>query len=297
MNHQENLSGVFLPINTPFNADMSVDYDALVYNMQHYARSGVKGYLALGSNGENRCLSEQEKRKVLEVIVAERGPDQIIMTGCIYDSTPLTTEFMIFAKEAGSDYATLLTPSYFREQMTHEVLLNYFTECADLVDIPVLLYNAPRFTGVKIEPRTVFELAKHPNILGIKDSAASGIEQFCPINGPEFCVMAGSASFFYTSMALGVRGGIVSLGNVSPEVGLTLFRNGLRGQDEAGLEYHRKMDEANKRIGGDYGVPGVKAAMDLMGLAGGYPRRPLMRLEGPDRENVRQALMDAGLLL
>jgi 4-hydroxy-2-oxoglutarate aldolase len=294
--HAERLAGVFLPVVTPFNPDMTVDYGALKANMQFYAQSGVHGYLALGSNGENRSLSEPEKLKILETILAHRAANQIVMTGCIYDSTVLTIDFMRFAQSLGSDYATLLSPSYFRKFMTHDVLVEYFTECAESVVIPVLLYNAPGFTGVNLTPETVSVLARHPNIVGMKDSAASGIENFCPFNGPDFAVLAGSASFFYPSMALGVRGGVVSLANAFPEAGLTLWRNGLQGQDEAGLAFHHRMEEANRRISGTYGVAGVKAAMDWAGLAGGYPRRPLRRLEGEDRQAVRQTLVEAGLL-
>ena len=294
--HADRLSGVFLPVTTPFNQDMNVDYGALKADMQFYAASGVHGYLALGSNGENRSLSETEKLRVLETIIAHRASNQIVMTGCIYDSTLLTIDFMRFAQSVGSDYATLLSPSYFRQYMTHDVLVEYFTECADSVVIPVLLYNAPGFTGVTLSPETVAVLAKHPNIVGMKDSASAGIENFCPLNGPKFSVLAGSANFFYPSMALGVRGGIVSLANAFPEAGLTLWKNGLQGQTPEGHAFHQRMNEANRRISGRYGVPGVKAAMDLAGLVGGYPRRPLRRLEGEDREAVGQALREAGLL-
>jgi 4-hydroxy-2-oxoglutarate aldolase len=83
---------------------------------------------------------------------------------------------------------------------------------------------------------------------------------------------------------------------VRPEIGIKLWQNGMRGQDEAGLEYHNRMKEANKKISGEYGVPGVKAAMDLVGLHGGYPRLPLTKLEGQDRENIKQALQEAELL-
>jgi 4-hydroxy-2-oxoglutarate aldolase len=293
--HQK-LEGAFLPITTPFTADMRVDYEALTDNMHFYAESGIHGFLALGSNGENRCLSDIEKRHVLEVIMAEKAPHQVVMTGCIYDSTALTIGFMEFAKRLGSDFATLLTPSYFRKQMTQEVLYDYFRECADSVDLPVLLYNAPRFTGVTIAPETVGRLAQHPNIVGMKDSAESGIENFCKYDSSKFTVMAGSADFFYTSMAIGVRGGVVSLGNVDPRIALTLYENGKRGQDEEGLAYHERMKTANKKISGMYGVPGVKCAMDFMGLAGEHPRKPLKRLEGQDKENVRHALIEAGIL-
>ncbi len=296
MNRVELLSGVFLPVVTPFQEDMSVDEAALEANMKYYASTEVNGYLALGSNGENRCLREDEKRRVLEIIIQNKAPNQIVMTGCIYDSTVQTIEFMKIAQNIGSDFATLLSPSYFRKQMTHEVLMDYFRECAEAVEIPCLLYNAPGFTGVTLSNETVETLATHPNIVGIKDSAPEGIEEFCKLASPNFAVLAGSANFFYPSIKLGVCGGIVSLANVVPDVGMTLYRNGLFGQDAYCEEYHEKMKAANRRISGVYGVAGVKAAMDLVGLQGGYPRRPLKRLEGEDREAVKVALQEAELL-
>lgn len=292
----EKLSGVFLPIITPFNADGKVDEAALISNMHYYAKTDINGYLALGSNGENRCLREDEKRRVLEIILEHKAASQTVMTGCMYDSTDMTIEFMRIAKQMGSGFATLLSPSYFRKQMTHDVLVDYFTECADSVDIPCLLYNAPGFTGVTLLPETVKELAGHPNIVGIKDSASEGIEHFCPMASSTFAVMAGSANFFYPSIKLGVCGGIVSMANIVPDVGLNLYRNGLYGRDAFADEYHEKMKNTNRRISGVYGVAGVKAAMDLVGLAGGYPRRPLKRLEGDDREAVKRALQEAELL-
>lgn len=294
--HSEHLKGVFLPVTTPFNRDMSVDYGALKVNIHLYAKSGVHGYLVLGSNGENRCLNEDEKRQVLHKIIEYKHPNQFVMTGCIYDSTVQTVEFMQFAKDAGSDFATLLTPSYFRKQMTHPVLVDYFTECADSVDIPVLLYNAPGFTGVELDVETVEVLSKHPNIVGMKDSAPAGIERFCELNSDNFSVMAGSAGFFYPAMQMGCPGGVMSLGNAIPDAALNFYELALRGETEEGRAMHERFKAANKKISGTYGVPGVKAAMDICGLAGMLPRRPLKPLEGADREAVKQSLIESDLL-
>ncbi len=295
--HLQKLSGVFLPITTPFNKDMTIDFTALKSNMEFYAKSQVHGYLALGSNGENRCLREVEKRAILDVVMENKAPEQIVMTGCIYDSTVLTFELMRYARNIKSDYVTLLSPSYYRKFMTHDVLVDYFTECAERIDIPVMLYNAPGFTGITLAPETVGELAKHPRIVGMKDSASEGIENFCQYNSPEFVVLAGSIGFIYTSMVKhGVKGGVVSLGNAFPEAGYRLWEYGTKGESEAGNEYQERMKIANKRISGTYGVAGVKAAMDLAGLAGMYPRKPLRRLEESDREKVREVLVEAGLL-
>ncbi len=292
----EKLSGVFLPVTTPFNRDMSVDAGALRANMEFYAQTEVRGYLALGSNGENRCLRESEKRQVLEIILAARSSQQVVMTGCIYDSTDQTIEFMKYVKDAGSDFATLLTPSYFRKHMTHDVLTSYFTECAEAVDIPVLLYNAPGFTGVTILPETVAILAAHPNIAGMKDSAPSGIENFMQYNSDSFSVLPGSASFFYPAILKGSPGGVMSLANAFPEAGIKLWKLARQGYSIEGEAWHDTMKNLNKNISSKYGVPGVKAAMDLAGLAGGYPRRPLQPLGETERDIIRQCLSIVGLL-
>lgn len=295
--HYINLKGVFLPLTTPFKEDMSIDYAGLEKNMESYAESSVHGFLALGSNGENRCLSEEEKRNILKIIVEKRREDQIVMAGCIYDSSVLTIEFMKFAKNTGCDYATLLPPSYFRKQMTHEVLIDYFSECAESVEIPVLLYNAPGFTGVTLQPETVEILSKHPNIAGIKDSAANGIENFCPFMSPDFAVLAGSANFLYTGMVKhGIYGGIISIANAIPAAGVTLFQYGLRGASEQGDRYHEIMKTVNAGVSGKYGVPGVKAAMDLVGLTGSFPRRPLRPLTEEQRADIRKTLEEGRLL-
>ncbi|RJP24433.1 MAG: dihydrodipicolinate synthase family protein [Candidatus Omnitrophota bacterium] len=293
---KEKLSGVFLPITTPFNEDMRIDYAALKANMAFYAKTEIRGYLVLGSNGENRCLNEEEKREVLETVLSLRDPNQVVMVGCIYDSTVLTVDFMRFVKSGGADFATLLSPSYFRKFMTHDVLVDYFTECAESVDIPVLLYNAPGFTGVTLLPETVGVLSEHPNIVGMKDSAASGIEHFSKFIDADFSVLAGSIGFLYSSMTHGVKGGVASLGNAFPDAAVQLWKYGMRGQDQTGQALQELLKTANEKISGVYGVPGVKAAMDLAGLGGGYPRKPLKRLEGEGREAVRQALIDAGLI-
>lgn len=294
-NH-EKLCGAFLPINTPFKADMTVDYDALKENMSFYAKSGIHGYLALGSNAENRCLFEDEKCQILDIILENKAPEQVVMTGCIYDSTIQTVQFMKFAKQAGSDFATLLTPCYFRAQMDDATLLRYFTECAESVDLPVLLYNAPQFTGVAMNVELIERLSRHNNIWGIKNSAPTGVDEMIHLNSNEFCVMAGSASFFYPSMTKGLRGGVVSLANIRPEIGITLWQNGMRGQDEEGMVYHERMKLANKQISGTFGVPGVKAAMDLIGLNGGYPRLPLQKLNEEQYKIIKDALIEAQLL-
>lgn len=106
--------GVFAPITTPFDENGEVAYDKLKENMKVYGKSRLKGYLALGSNGENKSLSNSEKEKVLETIIKNKGAGQVVMAGSIFESTKETIEFAKVAQGLGADFITLLPPSYFK---------------------------------------------------------------------------------------------------------------------------------------------------------------------------------------
>ncbi len=290
------LAGVFAPLCTPFAANEDVDYRALRFNVGRYAESGILGYLALGSNGENRSLSEDERLRVLDVIVRHKGAGQVVMAGATYEAQRDAERFLVAAADLGADFGLVLSPGYFRKQMTDEVLFRYFSSLADAAPIPLLLYNAPGFCGITLSPELVGRLALHPNIVGMKDSAASGIESFLPLEGPAFHVLAGSANFLFPAMMGGSLGGTVSLANVFPHLALELFEAGRARDEVAGPSLQARVARINHAISGTYGVAGVKAAMTLAGFVGGIPRRPLLPLDGEHVAALRGLLTDEGLL-
>jgi 4-hydroxy-2-oxoglutarate aldolase len=293
---RERLSGVFVPVSTPFADNEDVDYEALEFNLGRYAASGVLGYLALGSNGENRSLTEEEKLRVLATIVRHKGPGQVVMAGATYDAQRDTERFLKQAAELGADFGLVLSPGYFRKQMTEEVLYRYFSTLADTAPLPLLLYNAPGFCGVTLPPALVGRLAGHPNIVGMKDSAASGIENFLAYESDSFHVLAGSANFFFPAMMGGSIGGTVSLANSFPAVALELFACGRARDGARGAPLQEKVTRVNQAISGTYGVAGVKAAMTLGGFRGGIPRRPLLPLTAEQCEGLRRTLAEEGLI-
>jgi len=290
------LAGVFAPICTPFDAEEEIDLGALRFNLSRYAESGLHGYLALGSNGENRSLTEEEKLRVLDQVVRHRGDRQVVLAGATYDSERQTERFLAAAADLGADYGLVLAPGYFRAQMSDEVLYRYFCSLADTSRIPILLYNAPAFSAVTLSPALVARLAAHPNVVGMKDSAPSGIENFLPLQGEAFQVLAGSAGFLFPAMLGGAPGGTVALANAFPAIVLELFGCGRARDSERGSSLHDRVRRMNEAISGRYGVPGVKAAMNLAGFRGGIPRRPLLALEGAEIEGLRRTLAAEGLL-
>lgn len=290
------MAGVFAPISTPFGPDEEVDYEALRFNVAQYARSGLLGYLALGSNGENRSLTESEKLRVLETIVENKASGQVVMAGATYDAQRDTERFLQQAAAIGADFGLVLSPGYFRKQMTAEVLFRYFSTVADSAPLPILLYNAPGFCGVTISPELAARLAQHPNIVGMKDSAASGIENFLAFENASFHVLAGSANFLFPAMLRGSVGGTVSLANSFPDLALELFGYGQCRDEAKGEPFQARITRINQAISGEFGPAGVKAAMNLAGYRGGIPRRPLLPLKPDQVERLRAVLAAEGLL-
>jgi len=292
----EKLSGVFVPISTPFAEDESVDLVSMRVNLERYAATKIRGYLALGSNGENKSLTEEEKLEVLQTIVEHKGMSQVVMAGATYEAQRDTERFLKQAAGLGADLGVILPPSYFRDQMTDDVLYRYYATVADTSPLPVVLYNAPKFCGVALSPKLVGRLAQHENIVGIKDSASSGIESFLQCADDGFLVMAGSISFLFPAMMAGAVGGTVSLANSFPEPALELYALGRARDGEKGPAFQEWASRVNKAISGIYGVAGVKAAMDLAGLKGGIPRRPLLPLGEEERKSLGAFLSAEGLL-
>jgi 4-hydroxy-2-oxoglutarate aldolase len=176
------------------------------------------------------------------------------------------------------------------------VLFRYFSTLADGAPIPLLIYNAPAFCGVTVTPALAGRLAAHPSIIGMKDSAASGIEEFLKLESPSFHVLAGSANFLFRAMMGGSAGGTVSLANSFPALAMELFRYGQQRDEQRGVPFQERVTRINQTIAGTFGPAGVKAAMNLAGLKGGIPRRPLLPLTAAQVAELRRALTEEGLL-
>ena len=291
------LCGVFAPITTPFTEDGSLDLAGLRTNMSFYAASGLNGYLALGSNGENKSLLYEEKRAVLETIIQSKHPDQIVMAGSIFESTLETSRFAQECEQIGADFITLLPPSYFKKQMTDDVLFRYFTDVAASIRIPCLVYNAPQFCGgTVLSVDLIRRLAQHADIVGLKDSSAGNIDQYLQAVKSSFHVMAGSANFFLNALFAGATGGVISLANIFPEIVLELYRLAADRQYEAAFTLNDRVLRLNQAVSGQGGVASVKKAMDYAGLRGGCPRLPLLPLPETAALKLEQALQEEGLI-
>ena len=295
--NKRKLSGVFAPVVTPFHSD-ELALDDLRFNLRKLNETNLAGYLALGSNGEFKSLSDKEQNRILEVFAEEKG-NKVVLVGAGCESTRQTIEKSKLALEMGFDYVSILTPSYFAKQIDGATLQCYYERIADSIDIPVLLYNAPGFTGgMEIPLQIILELSRHPNIVGMKDSSPAGPAKLLSCLDPaeDFNVLAGSANFFYPSLHLGAPGGVLSLANALPGPCCDIYRLFTQGKYDDAKELSFRLARLNQAISGAWGVAGVKAAMDITGFKGGQPRHPLQGLTDEVRERVRQMIINEGFI-
>jgi 4-hydroxy-2-oxoglutarate aldolase len=288
------ISGIFAPITTPFlNEEVSIDH--LRENIQKYGETPLSGFFVFGSNGENKSLTEGEKLKILEAAVHEKSDHQLIMAGTGYESTRQTIAFSKRAAELGADFVSLLTPSYFKKRLADDSMIRYYTDVAEALSIPVLVYNAPGFTGMTISPKVIENISRHPNIAGMKDTSPDSIGRYLEVSGEDFDVLSGTINTLFLGLVLGASGGVVSLANAYPHPCCDLYQKVKSGNIDEARELHFKLFHLNQSLSGRYGVAGVKHAMEVAGYYGGNPRLPLLPLTNADKQLVGDAIARAGV--
>jgi 4-hydroxy-2-oxoglutarate aldolase len=292
------LSGAYSPIPTPFDANGAVAHDKLAENIVRWSKKPLAGLLVLGSNGEFTYLNDEEKIEVLKTARQTIPKDKLFIAGTGCDSTRSTLRLTEQAAAIGADSAIIITPSYYPSKMGDQAMRRHYLELAERSPLPILLYNMPANTGVDLSTETVVELSQHPNIVGIKDSSGN-VTKLGDIIGavpPTFNVLAGSASFLYPALVLGAVGGIMALANIAPEQCYHLYQYTQEGRYEEARQLQLKMIPANTVVTAQFGVPGLKMALDWLGYYGGPPRSPLGPLDKTQQTTLRAALVKGGIL-
>ncbi len=288
------LSGIVAPITTPF-VDDEVSFEQFGENIAKYAQTSLSGLLVLGSNGENKSLTENEKLKIIETAVKSKGKHQIVMAGCGYESTKLTIEFSKKAQDLGADFVSLLTPFYFKKSLTDDVLADYYFAVAEALSIPALVYNAPGFTGITMSPSLLGKLSRHPNITGMKDTSPANIANYLEEKDENFDILAGTVNTLLPGLVLGAAGGVVSLADAFPEKCCELYDQFKKNNLKEAVEVHHVLFRLNQSVSGKFGVAGVKYAMDAAGFHGGAPRKPLRPITDAGKKAIDEAIAAAGL--
>lgn len=288
-----NLHGVFAPIPTPFH-DGQLDLQALRKNVERWMSTELTGIVLLGTNGEAALIDDDEADRLIAA-ARERVPgDRPLVAGTARESTRATIAATRRAADAGADAVLVRTPSFFKSAMTSDALVRHFSAVADASLIPVLLYNFTAATGVNLAPAAVATLSEHSNIIGIKESGGS-VEQVAELAkhaGTDFGVVVGAAPTFYASLCVGAVGGVLALACVLPMWCVRLLTLVEQRRFDEALELQRQLTPLARLVTTVHGVPGLKAALDVIGYVGGDARAPLLPLRPDAVEEIRQALKD-----
>jgi 4-hydroxy-2-oxoglutarate aldolase len=293
------LEGVFPPITTPFDDNGFIEYNHLTENIEKLNDAGISGYLVLGSSGESVFLDEEEKLDIVSTARKSIPQTKHMLVGVGLESVKCTIELTKKISDYGADVAVVITPHFFKNDMSHDAFLKYYLIIADSSPIPVLLYNVPVFTGLNMEAKTVAKLSSHGNIIGIKDSSGD-VEQLSEIisltEDKEFSSLTGSSIVLYPSMCIGAGGGIMAIACVLPKSCYDIINMYKDGKYAEARKLQMRLIEPTTAVTSRYGIPGLKAAMDLFGYHGGSSRIPLLPISDTALKDIKNIFTNAGFL-
>ena len=291
------IDGVFPPIPTPFSND-TVDVVAMGSNVDRWMQTRIRGVVVLGSNGEAPFLNESESDAAVAAAREHVPSNRLCIAGVGRESTIETIRATKRAADLGVDAVLVRTPSFFKALLTPEVFVVHYTAVADASPVPVILYNFTAVTGVTLPVEVVSTLAAHPNIVGIKESGsdlkyASALIANTP---DDFVLLAGSAPVFYPCLLVGATGGVLALASVVPDLCVELYDLAQSGRHSEALELQRRLTPLAGLVTSRYGVPGLKAALSLLGFRAGEPRLPLQPIKSEAIDEIRVVLDRLGML-
>jgi 4-hydroxy-2-oxoglutarate aldolase len=293
----ERLQGVIVPLTTPFDPETG---DVAPVALRQAARDllarGLNGVVVAGTTGEGPLLDEDEKVRLVEWLREVVPEDRWLIAGTGAESTRATVRASERAAAAGADAVLVRPPSYFGPVLSPAALADHYVRVADASPVPVIVYNMPKYTHVMLHESVLRALADHEQVIGFKDSSGDlKVLANYRAAAPRLRALLGSGSQFYSALELGADGGVLAVACFAADRCLALYR-AFRADDRrtAGAEQERLVALA-REIVGELGVPGVKAAMDIVGLPGGPPRAPLVSLDARQRARVADLLAAAGL--
>jgi 4-hydroxy-2-oxoglutarate aldolase len=287
------VDGVFGPVVSTFKRDSGdLDVAAFTANVKSHLDAGMLGVVVCGSTGEAALLTEEERLELLEAARRATPADRMVFMGTGAEATRLTVRRCHEAQTVGADAVLVVAPHYYSNAMTIDALRAHYRRVADESPLPVLLYNIPKYMHFKIPPELVAELAQHQNVVGIKDSSGDLdlLKSYLNAQSSTFSVLTGNGGQLHPALMSGARGGILAVALFAAKRSVEIFRAHGKGDHAAAERLQNEMKPLAATIVGELGVPGVKAAMDAVGLHGGPVRGPLLDLDSAGRARVSALL-------
>lgn len=280
---------------TPFK-NGKVDEKAYGDLIEFQIKNGSLGLVPVGTTGESPTLTHDEHKFVVELCIEAAAGRVPVIAGAGSNSTSEAVEFSLHAKKAGADAILIVTPYY--NKPTQEGLKAHYLEIANNVDIPLFIYNIPGRSVINMSNETMAELAKHPNIIGVKD-ATSDITR--PTNmrnlaGANFIQLSGEDGNILPFLAAGGHGCISVTANIAPRLCADLFEAWDKGDMAKALEIHQKLMPLHDAMFCTTSPGPVKYAAELLNICSSETRLPMVPIDDASKKQVEKALAQIGLI-
>lgn len=289
------LAGSYVALVSPFR-DGKINEEKIRELVKFHIENGTDGIVACGTTGESPTLSDDEKNRIIEIVI-EEGKDKItIVAGTGTNNTEKTIKATKYAKEMGADVALVITPYY--NKPTQDGLYRHFEAVIKSVDIPVMIYNVPGRTSVNMLPETVTMLANFDNIAAIKEASGNLNQVSEIINrcGDSIQVFSGDDSLFTPILSVGGVGVVSVIANFVPRELKALY-TAYKGNSFSQVQklHHQLLPLCTAMFYETNPIP-VKTAMNLIGMEVGDLRLPLVPMSDANKQRLIDVLKNYGLM-
>ncbi|HSK18875.1 MAG TPA: dihydrodipicolinate synthase family protein [Longimicrobiales bacterium] len=298
MELRDRLHGIFPPVITNFDSAGEIAPIPFRENLRRWIETPIDGIVLFGSNGEGALLDEDEKVRLTGFARDVVPAGYVLIAGASGESTRATARQARELAGAGADVVLVHPPVYFGPHISVAAMMDHFRAVADASPVPVLLYHIPKYTKVTLEAGFVAELMRHPNVVGLKDSSGD-MKRFADFTNAcdRVCrLFVGNGAHLYTALELGAAGGILGVANIAPGLCADVVRHFREGRPQEAGRVQGRLTPLHRDIVAAHGAIGCKAALDLMGWAGGAPRAPLRPLDDRERQHVARVMQEGGIL-
>lgn len=285
----QKLKGTGVALVTPFNADLTIDFDGLTKLVNHQIENGTNYLVIMGTTGESPTISASEKRNIIDHVTKINNGKLPLILGIGGNDTLKVAEQI--KNENLDGISAILSVSPYYNKPNQNGIFNHYTFLADNSPLPIILYNVPGRTGSNISTETTLKLAQHPNILGTKEASGNFVQCMDIINQkPEnFSVISGDDAFTLPFLSFGMDGVISVIANAYPKLFSTMVKNGLNNNfTEAQIQHYKLLDAMNL-IFADGSPGGIKVILEKLGICQSFLRMPL----SPVSETVKNQLLTA----
>ncbi|MDE2582411.1 MAG: 4-hydroxy-tetrahydrodipicolinate synthase [Rhodospirillales bacterium] len=288
--------GSLVALITPMRADGSIDEKAYAEFVDWQISEGTSAVVPVGTTGESPTLSHDEHKRVVKIAIEVAKGRVPVIAGTGSNSTSEAIDLTRHAKEAGADAALIVTPYY--NKPTQEGMYLHFSAIADAVDLPIIIYNIPPRSVVDMSVETMARLAKHRNIVGVKDATANlarplHTRRAC---GADFCQLSGEDHTALAFLAAGGHGCISVTANVAPRLCADMHAAWQGGRIDEAIAIQDRLVPLHDALFAETSPGPVKYAASLLGRTDATCRLPLAPPAEATRARVRAAMTEVGLL-